>query len=95
MTTPRSPEVIRTELQAVAAALDPAEGTVSDLYARRLSLLVEARALPPEVRPTITTLAEWASTPTRRTTEGAINQVLRKWTRAQSGEPRRPSRAAR
>lgn len=92
--TTRTPEAIRADLQAVAAALDPAEAEVARLYERRLALWVEARALPADQRPTVATLAEWTSTATRRTSEAAVNQVLGKFNRAQRGDARRPRAAA-
>lgn len=90
----RPAEAIQADLQAVAAALDPAEAEVASLYARRLALWVEATALPAGTRPTAATLAAWTSTTTRTTTEGAVNQVLRKWRRAEAGEARRAVKVA-
>lgn len=79
----RTAEQIKAELQRLAAELTPLEADVAARYERRASLYVEARALAVG-RPTARQLAEWA-----RSSEGAVNQVLRKAQRAAEGQPRR------
>lgn len=73
---------VQADLQALATELEPKEADLARLYERRARLYVEARGLDP--RPTAKELAEWA-----HSTEGAVNQVLRKAQRAAEGQPRR------
>lgn len=78
----RTADDLRADLEALAAELEPKEADLARLYGRRAQLYVEARGLDP--RPTARQLAEWA-----HSTEGAVNQVLRKAQRAAEGQPRR------
>lgn len=80
---PRNAEQIKAELRGLAAQLVPVEASLAELYERRAELYVEARALDAG-RPTARELAEWAGS-----SEGAVNQVLRKAQRAAVGQPRR------
>lgn len=79
---PRTADDIRSDLQTLASELEVVEARAAVLYARRLELYVEARALDPQ--PTVKQLAEWA-----HSTEGAVHMVLGKHQRAQRGDPRR------
>lgn len=75
----RSRDTLLTELEAVAAELEQAESERTDLYAKRLAIYQEARALQPPV--TQRELAERA-----KVTEVAVIQALRKAARQQEAQ---------